>query len=82
MNVTRDDVQEVFRTVFNDPDLTIQPGTAAKDVPSWDSFNHLNLILALEERFGVRFSSEEIAAMANVGDLFTTLNRHGVTASW
>lgn len=82
MAVRREDVQEVFRSVFNEPELMLSPAMAAKDVPGWDSFNHLNLILALEERFNVRFSSEEIAAMSNVGDLFTTLNRHGVDARW
>ncbi|MEW6319646.1 MAG: acyl carrier protein [Acidobacteriota bacterium] len=80
--MTKDDVQDIFRSVFNDPQLTLFPEMAAKDVPAWDSFNHLNLILALEDRFGLRFSSEEIAAMANVNDLFTSLNRHGIAVAW
>ena len=82
MTVTKDDVQDVFRAVFANPNLQIVPKMAAKDVPEWDSFNHLNLILALEERFQIRLSSEEIAAMANVDDLFATLTRHGHDVTW
>lgn len=82
MKTDRQEVQDIFRAVFQDATLTLCPEMAAKDVPSWSSFTHLNLILALEERFKIRFSSDEIAAMANVGDLFEALDRHGVAAEW
>ncbi|MEG3840728.1 acyl carrier protein [Microcoleus sp. herbarium14] len=80
--VTKDDVQTVFQEVFDLEELEIYPELNAQDVKNWDSFNHMNLILALEERFQVRFSTEEMAAMANVGDLLVLLNKHGVNVSW
>lgn len=80
--MTIDRVVTVFRGVFNDPDLVITPQTTARDVKDWDSFNHINLVLALEDEFRVTFTTDEIAAMANVGDLVSTLQKKGVDVSW
>ena len=78
----KDDIQNVFRVVFGNPDIQITPSMAAVDIPNWDSFNHMNLIIALESELSIRFSSGEIAIMTNVGDLFTILNTHGIEAQW
>lgn len=82
MKTDRRELEELFRSIFDDPTLTLSPQTAAKDIPAWDSFTHLNLILAIEKRFQVRFSSGEIVAMSNVGDLFAALTRRGVDLEW
>jgi acyl carrier protein len=60
---------DVFRTIFNMPDLVLRDDLTAHDVPGWDSFNHVNLVIAIETEFGVRFSTDEVAALQNVGDL-------------
>jgi acyl carrier protein len=60
---------DVFRTIFNLPDLVLRDDLTAPDVPGWDSFNHVNLVIAIETEFGVRFSTDEVAALQNVGDL-------------
>ncbi len=62
-------VQEVFHRVFDDDELEIDRATTAKDVANWDSLMHVNLILAAEREFSVRFSSAEVAALKNVGEL-------------
>jgi len=54
----------------------------AKQVANWDSFNHINLIIALEEAFGISFATEEMAEMANVGDLIKILQKKGHDVSW
>jgi len=59
---------EIFRTLFNDPDLVLRDDLTAADVPGWDSFNHVNLVMQVEEDMGVRFTTPEIAALANVGE--------------
>lgn len=69
----RDRVQKVFREVFEDPSLVVSDGTTAADIRTWDSLNHINLIIALEEEFGVQFSSAEVTSMSCVGDLFALL---------
>ncbi len=61
-------IQGVFRQVLARSDLTVQSTDTPADVPGWDSFNHVNLVLALEEEFGLTFSTAEIGKLASVGD--------------
>ncbi len=75
-------VQTVFREVFQSEDLVLRPDLTARDVPEWDSFNHINLIMGLEMAFDISFSTDEIAAMANVGDLVKILIAKGLPVSW
>jgi len=72
------EVREVFRDVFEQPNLEISAETNASNVEGWDSFMHVNLIVALEERFNVNFTTKEISEMACVGDLFVLLEDKGV----
>jgi acyl carrier protein len=65
----------VFRDVFDDPALEVKPETSAADIPDWTSFNHVTLIVACEEKFGVRFSTSDIEALKNVGDLVSVIKR-------
>jgi len=60
---------EIFRTLFNNPELNLDDELVATDVPGWDSFNHINLIINIEEEFEVKFTNDEVAKMQNVGDL-------------
>jgi acyl carrier protein len=64
-----DKLSGIFKTLFNRPDLELNNNLSAKDVPGWDSFNHVNLIINIEEEFGVQFSNEEVGGMQNVGNL-------------
>ncbi len=59
----------VIRDVFENDDLTISRDTSAEDVEEWDSVQHIRLILAVEEVFGVQFSTAEVVDMLVVGDL-------------
>jgi acyl carrier protein len=59
----------IFCEVFDDPDIRIRPDMTAGDVDGWDSLSHVNLILAVETRFGVRFTQKELLTFRNVGDL-------------
>lgn len=70
----------IFQEVFSNPSLQISEVTSAKDVEGWDSFAHINLIVALEEHFGVSFSTAELGKMACVGDLIVLLKQKGVKA--
>lgn len=75
-------VTNVFREVFGRDDLEIFPGMTAHDVEDWDSFNHINLVVALEDAFDISFTTEEMAGMSNVGDLVTILQGRGVDVAW
>ncbi|MFA6562085.1 MAG: acyl carrier protein [Verrucomicrobiia bacterium] len=59
----------IFRTVFDNDEINIQPEMTANDVDGWDSLSHVNLILAVEQGFGIRFNQRELLTFKNVGDL-------------
>jgi len=68
-----DKLSNILRVLFNLPDLKLNDNLTAKDVPGWDSFNHVNLIINIEEEFNVRFSNDEVGGMQNVGNLKSLL---------
>jgi acyl carrier protein len=79
MEAIREQVQDVFRDVFDDPDLVVNDGMTADDVDGWDSLAHINLIIAIQKRFSVRFATAEISRLkengANVRSLLELLSR-------
>jgi len=62
-------LQEVIRNVFDDDSLQITRATTAQDVEAWDSVQNVTLVMEVEQEFGVRFSTSEIAYLKNVGEL-------------
>ena len=62
-------IQETMTDVFDADDLAISMATTADDVDGWDSLSHIRLMVALERKFGLRFSNAEISKLMNVGDL-------------
>ena len=59
----------IFRDVFLRDDLTLTPELSARDVQGWDSFKQIEIIIAVEEQFGVKFRTREMDGLNNVGDL-------------
>jgi len=70
-----EDLNSVFREVFDDPSIEVRPELTAADVDDWDSVSHINLICAIEDKFGVSFTTRETASLNNVGDLMTLLKQ-------
>lgn len=64
---TFEQVRGIASDVFGVPADTITAESSPQSIESWDSMQHLNLVLAIEERFGVRFEPEEMEEMKNVG---------------
>ena len=60
---------DIFRTLFRQPQLELTDSLTARNVSGWDSLNHVNLVLQVEEEFGIKFRSVEVARLANVGEL-------------
>ena len=58
----------VFQEVFDNASIRISDETTAKDIDGWDSLTHVNLIVAVEKRFKVSFTTKEVVAFRNVGD--------------
>ena len=68
MNVLKS-VNDIFRDVLDNDDLKIVNETTSADVEDWDSLNHIQLIVAIEKHFGLKFSSNEIYSWKNVGEM-------------
>ena len=59
----------IFRTLFNDPALELRDDLSARDVDAWDSLNHVNLMILIEDEFRVRFTTSEVSSLQDVGEL-------------
>jgi acyl carrier protein len=65
----------IFRDVFNDDALVVSDGMTAADVPTWDSLSNINMIIAVERAFGVKFSIKDVRNLKNVGELLELIKR-------
>jgi acyl carrier protein len=59
----------IFHDLFDDDTIVLTPELTAADVPEWDSFNHINLIVAVEQRFKIKFQTAELEQLNTVGHL-------------
>ena len=62
-------LDEVFEEVFDDDSIHVTPETTANDIEDWDSLEHINLVVAIENRFGMKFKMNEVTSMKNVGEM-------------
>ena len=62
-------LNEVFRDVFDDDSITVTEATTANDIEEWDSLEHINLLAAIEQEFGMKFSMGQVVSMKNVGEM-------------
>ena len=60
---------EIFHDVFMRDDITLTPETSARDIKGWDSFKQIEIILGVEDRFGIKLNTRELDSLRNVGDL-------------
>lgn len=65
----RDGLNEIFRDLFGDDTINLRPEMTADDVEGWDSIKHINLVVAVEDHFGIKIQTAEIDRLKNVGDL-------------
>jgi len=79
--MTREEVfealNEVFRDNFDDESITLKETTVADDIEEWDSLEHINLVIAIEERFGMKFTMKEVTGMKNVGEMVDIILQRG-----
>lgn len=65
----------IMRDVFDDDAITATPQMTAADVRDWDSVNHVTLIVAVEEAFGIKFQTSEVEKMKNVGQMVEAIEK-------
>lgn len=62
-------LDEVFQDEFDDETIHVTDATTADDIEDWDSLEHIDLIIAVERRFGIKFTMGEVNGMKNVGEM-------------
>jgi acyl carrier protein len=64
---TFEQVRDVASDIFGVPAENITADSSPETIENWDSMQHLNLVLAIEEKFGVQLDPEDIEQMKNIG---------------
>ena len=65
----------IFHDVFDDSAIALAPHTCAADISGWDSFNHINLVIAIESAFSVKFNTTELERMNCVDDIVSLIQQ-------
>ena len=64
-----DEMKKIFRDVFEDEALEINNETNAEDIEDWDSLEQINLLIAMEKKFEIKFNINEVTSIQNVGEM-------------
>lgn len=62
-------VQDIFRDILDNEDIVLANETTANDIEEWDSLSHIQLIVAIEKHFKIKFTSMEMLSWKNVGEM-------------
>lgn len=68
-------VNQIFQRVFDDDSIVVDFSSSAKDIDEWDSLNNIQIIIAVEKEFKIRFQSSEIRGWDNVGQMCEAILR-------
>jgi acyl carrier protein len=64
---------DIFHEVFLRDDIVLTPEMTSNDVDGWDSYKQIEILIAVEEKYGIKFRTRELDALANVGDFARTV---------
>lgn len=64
-----EEMNKVFKSVFDDDDIVVIETTTAKDIEDWDSLMHITLVSEIEDAFGIHFEMKDVTKMQNVGEM-------------
>ncbi len=66
-------VNEIFKDVLDNENLVLNDNTTANDIEEWDSLSHIQLVVAIEKSFKIKFTSSEILSWENVGEMINSI---------
>jgi len=68
-------LNEIFCDVFDDEDIVLTDDTNSDDIEDWDSLEQINLLVAIEKQFSIKFSLADVADLENVGAMVDLIER-------
>lgn len=68
-------LNEIFRSVFDNPEIELFDEMTSSDVVGWDSFSHINLISSIEMELDIEFSQSEAFGFKTVGELISSVQK-------
>jgi acyl carrier protein len=74
-------LSSIFASVLGEPENRITEDASPKTLYRWDSLRHVSLVMALEDEFGIMFSTSEIMSLSSVGGIRQTLVNKGVAVT-
>ena len=79
--MSREEVYEqlnkIFKDVFDDEDIIVSDKTTSDDIEDWASLEHINLVVAIEKKFNIKFNMSEVNNMNNVGEMVDVILSRG-----
>ena len=70
-------LNEIFRDVFDDDEIVVDAKTNSDTIEDWDGLEHINLVVAIEKAFGLKFSMDEVTGMKDVGEMVEIIKARG-----
>lgn len=74
MTQTLESLNEIFQNYFDDNEIQLKSSTSASDIEDWDSLAQVGLIILIEKKFGIRFSSPELEQLSNIGEMVNLID--------
>ncbi|RYY30116.1 MAG: acyl carrier protein [Chitinophagaceae bacterium] len=69
INEVMSQITTIFRDILDNDDIALSNTSTADDIEEWDSLTHIQLIVALEKHFKIKFTTQEITSYKNVGEM-------------
>jgi acyl carrier protein len=71
-------VNQVFIDTLDNEQIVVNESSSASDIEEWDSLTHIQLVVAIEKKFGIKFTSKEIQTWKNVGEMLDCMQQKGI----